>query len=323
MAAPANARETEIVYDVMQHRKKARWTRIDEWHRLLDEGHAALDFLPPGGNVPSAEIRPFFEHHYRARRPIVFARGHFDRPALSGATFEYLAARWGAVPVEVQGHRDDPSRYEIEGASHKYTCSFDAFLDALVRGTNNAYYMTANNAGANHELLRVLSPYLAPLPNLLTGSPTQGFLWVGRGSFTPIHHDLTNNLLFQLVGTKRITLYPPDMHRKLDNHQHVYTRLSAVPANLAQQLAIDHEEIILRPGEALFIPVGWWHMVEAMVEKTLVITEIAWRSRNPSEVMFAPITPPALDYGPGELNITYTSTMFPWDNHSWHTSFPG
>lgn len=304
--------------------REVRWNRIDEWHRFLDEGHAALDF----GDADPA-LRGFFDHHYRTRRPVLFAAGHFEPVPLMAITPQLLAHQWGNVPVEVQVNRDDPSRYEIEGASHKAMMPFQDFLlKALPYRPNNAY-MTANNTAANRELMQCMRPYLEPLPGVLTGDPTQGFLWIGRGSFTPIHHDLTNNLMFQLVGTKIVRLFPPGSHRLLDNQRHVYSRHTAISDFQARALGLDYMEAVLRPGEALFIPIGWWHSVQALTEQPRVtLTPARYISMGLGGMQWnlpvydeAPAQPD-FDLGPDDLNVTYTSFMFPWDNHSWHGPFP-
>jgi hypothetical protein len=311
--------------------REARWHRIDAWHAQLDAGHAALDF----GNADPA-LRPFFDHHYRARRPVVFAAGHFEQPPAMLWTFDALMRHWGEVKVEVQNRREDPTTYEIGSHTHKAQAKFGEFLSAALRGQHNRVYMTANNAGANRELLHLMRHHLSPLPGVLTGEPTQGFLWMGRGSFTPIHHDLTNNLMFQLVGTKRVTLYPPQMHRLLMNERHVYSKYPRMDAATARFNRVQHEEVILRPGEALFIPVGWWHMVEALVAPVKiepVPMAMAGYQARMAQVMQSNNVfwhepddyselPPTTDYGPDSLNVTYSSFMFPWDNHSWHAPFP-
>ena len=41
------------------------------------------------------------------------------------------------------------------------------------------------------------------------GTDHDGFLWIGpAGTLTPFHHDLTNNLLVQVKGRKRVHMVP-------------------------------------------------------------------------------------------------------------------
>jgi ribosomal protein L16 Arg81 hydroxylase len=99
-------------------------------------------------------------------------------------------------------------------------------------------------------------------------SPDTVFFWMGpAGTRTPFHHDLTNNFMAQVIGCKRIKLAPLSDTPHMSNHLHCYSQVDGK--------AIDYErfpsmrnvhllECTLAPGELLFLPIGWWHYVEAL-----------------------------------------------------------
>src|SRR3546814_9038094 len=67
-----------------------------------------------------------------------------------------------------------------------------------------------------------LFPYTTLFRSILKrGGAREGFLWIGpRGTITPWHHDLTNNLLVQFVGRKRVRLVASHDTPLMRNHRH-------------------------------------------------------------------------------------------------------
>lgn len=203
------------------------------------------------------EARAFHARHWATHAPGVFS---VPRSPAMGWTLPKLRAMAGEIEVEVQAGRLAEPDYEIRSPSLKTRMPFGAFLDEVEHGEPNAVYMTANNAAANAALLARLAPDLMPLPVMLRPDPSAGFVWLSRGGKTPQHHDLTCNILVQLVGTRRVRIAPPSETPRMQNHLHVFSRLQW-PGDLDREGIISWD-VDLLPGEALFIPVGWWHTVE-------------------------------------------------------------
>ena len=92
--------------------------------------------------------------------------------------------------------------------------------------------------------------------------------WFGpEGTFTPLHFDTFNIMLAQVYGRKRVTLIPSSQVSGLYNDVHVYSK-SKFP-NLDNKTypklgKVTPIEVVLHPGETLFIPIGWWHCVEGL-----------------------------------------------------------
>ena len=87
-----------------------------------------------------------------------------------------------------------------------------------------------------------------------------------RGTLTPWHHDLTNNLLVQVLGEKCVRMSPPWAWAQMRNSTHCFSDwdnepLPAGPGDATRPPVI---ECVIGPGEAIFLPVGWWHQVEAL-----------------------------------------------------------
>ncbi|KAK9845504.1 hypothetical protein WJX81_008092 [Elliptochloris bilobata] len=97
--------------------------------------------------------------------------------------------------------------------------------------------------------------------------------WLGpAGTVTPLHTDPHHNLLAQAVGVKYVRLYPPSAAAVLcPFREGLTTNSSQVDLDapgaaqrwpgLAQAPLVD---CLLRPGQMLYVPPGWWHYVRAL-----------------------------------------------------------
>ena len=82
---------------------------------------------------------------------------------------------------------------------------------------------------------------------------------------TPLHHDKTNLFMAQIVGRKRITLYPTAAIRYMHNVISVYTDADPDPERSPIDLRdAPRFEVTLFPGDAFFLPIAWWHHVRAL-----------------------------------------------------------
>ena len=100
--------------------------------------------------------------------------------------------------------------------------------------------------------------------------------------------------MMQIAGRKRVKLIAPWETPKLRNHRHCFTPVDGRNIDLSrfpelQDVAI--LDCILEPGEILFLPVGWWHFVEALdISITIAATNFRWNNnfvdRYPAEREF-------------------------------------
>jgi hypothetical protein len=146
-------------------------------------------------------------------------------------------------------------------------------MTLMMAAKDNDYYITAYNSAVNQDALKCLSDDLGTLDEYLRHEPgrVEAMFWIGpKNTFTPLHHDLTNNLLVQFVGRKRVILVSPAETPRLYNDVHVFSRvgnLAAPDLDLAAYPLVEgvtFAEVILNPGDALFIPIGWWHQITSL-----------------------------------------------------------
>ncbi|KAI2628524.1 Clavaminate synthase-like protein [Hypoxylon sp. NC1633] len=120
-----------------------------------------------------------------------------------------------------------------------------------------------------------------PVPSIVKhagkGDIYSSSIWLGlEPTYTPLHRDPNPNLFCQLVGSKQIRLMTPNqgddvysrVRRELGSDGNSRFRGAEMMRGREREL-LHHavwgdraaNEVCLEPGNALFIPKGWWHSV--------------------------------------------------------------
>lgn len=213
----------------------------------------------------------FFRWYYAANRPVVLADGMRDCPALHRWSPNYLKERFGNEFVEVMTERSHDQQYELNCERHKTRMPLSRFVDQVQSaGETNDFYMVANNRSLDNTGLHSLLDEIQVFDEILDNSDRRSkvFLWFGpAGTVTPLHHDALNVLLTQVVGSKLVTLIPSFELPLIYNHVGVYSEVDLESPDHARYPLFSQTsrmEVVLEPGQALFIPVGWWHHVRSL-----------------------------------------------------------
>jgi hypothetical protein len=244
----------------------------------------ALSVVERRSGVGSQE---FLERYYAANRPVILTGELTGWPALSRWTPEYLKTVVGDRPVEFQGDRSASDKFEMFKDVHRRQASFSQFMDLISSpGAGNDAYLTAYNSAANAEALAPLRADIGGMDKYLdpAGGAPHGMMWIGpAGTLTSLHHDLTNNFIAQVVGRKSVKLLPAADVGKIYNHQHVFSEiadldaLGATASRYPRLAGLRSYDVVLEPGEVLFVPVGWWHQVKSLdFSVTITFTNFRW-----------------------------------------------
>ena len=267
--------------------KSSALTQLHRRDWLLKVQEAQRNLMPDGGGLLSVSPPTrdeFLSEFYGPSRPALFSDMAAGWPALTRWTPALPTERLGGLDVEVQAGRTANTGYEREKDRHLARMLFRDFLSQCEHASNDVY-LTAYNSGANASLRVALASdvgrldeYLAYNRNDLLGMP-----WIGgAGTFTPLHHNLTNNLLVQIVGRKQIVLLPPSETCKLAAVEGVFSDVVDLddPACIARHpeaTSAQGYRLTLEPGDGLFIPVGWWHQVRSLeFAISLTYTNFHW-----------------------------------------------
>ena len=250
-------------------RRLAERLKKRDWQLSIHRRLAELD--PDAGSVPvetAISGEDFLRRYYVPNRPVLLRTMIDHWPAMDKWGLDYFDSLFGETPVSVQWGRESSPDYERDKQRHRRSMPF-AELSAKLRTDepSNDYYVTAGNEDNERELA-ALRDDIGDLPGILDFSGgNRGFFWMGpQGTITPFHHDLTNNLLVQISGRKRVKLAASHDAALMRNDAHCFSRwngedLPEAPPGEGKPRVI---EVTLNAGEALFLPVGWWHHVEAL-----------------------------------------------------------
>ncbi|PZO36985.1 MAG: hypothetical protein DCF19_20085 [Pseudanabaena frigida] len=220
---------------------------------------------------PNISRTDFLENYYVKNTPLILTDITKNWAALSLWNPEYLKQKYGQVEIEVQSERNSDRLYEINVEQHRQKIRMSDYADVVVNGgaTNN-YYMVANNGNIEKTDLRGLLEDIEIFPEYLDPQNINGttFFWFGpEGTITPLHHDPVNLIFVQVYGRKVWKIIPPYYTHMLYNYRGVFSQVDCENPDyqkypLFQKVPII--EVILNPGDAIFVPVGWWHTVKSL-----------------------------------------------------------
>jgi len=213
----------------------------------------------------------FLDNYYATNTPVILTNAMSNWQAMRLWTPNYLKHKYGRATVEIQANRQSDPEYEINLEKHKQTVLFGKYVDMVASaGESNDYYMVANNQNLERPEFKSLFDDIEMFPEYLNPAETSGrvFFWFGpAGTVTPLHHDPVNLILAQVSGRKRVRMISPEQTPLMYNHVGVFSKVDGENPDLEKYPLYKNVKIvefILEPGEAIFIPVGWWHHVKSL-----------------------------------------------------------
>eukprot|EP00043_Microstomoeca_roanoka_P012818 m.124727 g.124727 ORF g.124727 m.124727 type:complete len:606 (-) comp15598_c4_seq3:443-2260(-) len=253
--------------------------------------------------------KPFAEQVARNDEPLVLLNTSASAwPALSLWTLDNLASRYGTMNLQ----RVKVTRRQAQGSTpffYYHNAPMNSSDPQVKAYKEQAYTLT--NMTLHELLVNITTPsspgdpiavyagklddfgldffaHVMPLDPFMVLQPgfdpdnehlfRQTHIWIGgRQTSTPVHFDLFHNFFVQIVGRKRILLFPPAQW------QHLYLYPLLHPAGRSAQVNLDvplydqkhsfplfHRnhtfalEVILEPVQVLYIPPLWFHHITSL-----------------------------------------------------------
>lgn len=233
----------------------------------------------PHLQLPSVEI--LVQDFEVASQPAVFANG-MDGWSSSRWTLEAIEAELGDLSgrayVDTNKFRasvtGDPTPF-VELSIRDYIAVLQGELELEIDGESSTSlrpYM------AHRRLPERMHAFLKMPPSRPAGA-LKVDMWLGPGgTVTPLHADLPDGYLVQILGAKQITLFPP-------HHDSLLGAVRSGPRVLRCPVDVDNPDLelfpsfssarsfqlLLQEGEMLFLPGGWFHHVRSVGDVSLSV----------------------------------------------------
>lgn len=255
-------------YNTLSQRHKKLESVVDNYKKILQQD----PFFDRIERVTQLTNKEFFYQHWLPSVPVIITDYAKDWDAMNKWTFNNLSEKYGEAEVEIQDNRSKDPNYEINGYKHKHKVNFADFVKRVTDvGESNDFYMTANNGSLENSPLKELFNDAGTVPEYMNRElPHSGYwhLWIGpKGTVTPTHHDVCSLVHLQVVGSKKWWLVHPLDTPNIYNHHHVYSKVDLEKPDYDKYPRLKNAhiyEITVNSGEALFLPVGWWHSVKSL-----------------------------------------------------------
>lgn len=212
----------------------------------------------------------FFEQFYLRNRPVVL-RAFAAGSGLLDWTPARLAEQFGHLDVAVQTDRRTEPVWDVFLRGKTSTMLLADYVElVLAAGETNEFYLTGNESFLSHDKDELVLADVAFADRLLDSASRyqDTSLWLGpAGTISPLHRDRVNVLNVQSVGSKRISMIDSCQLPRVYNEQSFYSMVDVERPDLERFPEfgkVTVRQAVLQPGDAVFIPVNWWHQLHAL-----------------------------------------------------------
>ncbi|WP_210150617.1 cupin-like domain-containing protein [Chryseobacterium scophthalmum] len=225
--------------------------------------------LTPVKSAENISSEAFILNHMKACKPIILKDFiEQNSPAYQKWNYKYFKEIAGETKVNVYGSELE----SIDRVASKPVAetTFSEYLDLISTKTTEYRLFLFNLLSIKPELKDDLNYRDVTKGKVLKWLPFMFF--GGKGSITRNHIDIDMSHVFitQFQGIKRIWLFPweqSDLMYKLPYNFHSLVNLQEADYEKYPALKrLKGYEAVIKPGETLYIPSGWWHYIQYETE---------------------------------------------------------
>jgi len=246
-------------------------TKAESFLNTLSRQFSQSPFAQAVPIIDHISPREFFERYYYANRPVILRGLMTGWKARHRWSPDFFARRYGNCSVEIVTGRSRDPHYESNFLSHRTTLRMKDYVQMVNEASeSNDFYLSARNFFFQRKGFKSLLDDMRCPKGLLhpkTFRKAPHLFFGPKGTVTPLHHDGLNILFGQIYGRKLLKLIPPFDMGKVYVERVCFSgvdlgKLDYSKFPLMRRASI--LEVVVEPGEFLFIPVGWWHWVKAL-----------------------------------------------------------
>lgn len=221
----------------------------------------------------------FYTQYFKTDTPVVLKRRAASWPAYrkwAKASFWIQAVGHRTFPIELNNSATAESLVEQPMAMHEFVQSYLQTDDGGKNSAGEVAYL------AQHDIFdripALLDDLAIPDECSQCGGVEKANCWIGTaGTITPLHFDTYDNLLCQIVGCKYIKLYSREQtpylyceSGKNVSSTRAQSNVSAVDVEnpdldkFPEIAKAEGHNVLLLPGDVLFIPQRYWHYVRSL-----------------------------------------------------------
>lgn len=227
--------------------------------------------LKPIDTVANITPEEFKTKYYQTQTPVVITEMAKEWPAYKKWNWDYFKNIVGDKKVGLYNNIKSDSYTPINTADDYKT--FGEYVDMIQKGPAAWRIFLFNIFDHAPQLIKdftwpehLMKGFVKKYPMLFTG---------GQGSVTHMHFDIdiSHILHTQFAGRKRVLLFPYDQKNKLYRKPFEVLSLADFSGYAENNGMPDYEkfpalkyaegyDLILNPGDTLFMPAGYWHHME-------------------------------------------------------------
>ena len=263
--------------------KETTLKKIEEWNRV-DRAVFENEILP--ANRP-AVLRGLLQDWpaVKASRASRTSLGQYLKQFDTGATVSAMVG-----PPDIEGrffYSDDFQSFNFGSRSVSISTALDTLVSLAEDPKPPAIALQAMH------IPDVMPSFLAEHTMPLLDSDITPRAWIGNRGMIATHFDNNYNIACVVSGSRRFTVFPPEQLNNLylgplvrtpggtpistvDLRDPDYTRFPKF-----RQAVESAQEAVLEPGDAIYIPILWWHGVEALEPLNMLIN-YWWNDTNPA-----------------------------------------